>query len=108
MKQHGEKNIALSAFGYDPKRNKKQRWTMLFKKVSKVLLVLNLSFLGVSGCTDTDLDSAILKATINAIIEIGIAQDWNSHQIKYFVASQSNRLNQSVTLDNRAQRRFLG
>src|SRR3990167_5529515 len=82
-----QKNIALSPFGYWPKAKRTLRWCRFLKPVGKLLLVVNLSFFGVAGCINTDLDKALLKALMDTVIETGFDQTLDPTQIHYFLAS---------------------
>lgn len=89
MKRKIPTNIALSPFGYWPKSSRRSRW---IKPAVNLLFVLNLSVLGLIGCTDMNVDKTMVKAAIDSAIDASFEQSSDSERVKYLVASTASEL----------------
>ncbi len=89
MKRKIPTNIALSPFGYWPKSSRRSRW---IKPAVKLLFVMNLSVLGLIGCTDMNVDKTMVKAAIDSAIDASFEQSSDSERVKYLVASTASEL----------------
>jgi len=86
------KNALMSSLGRCSKSMYKRHWHLKFKPVIKILFIVNLSILGLTGCTDLNLDKAVMKAAVDSVIDASFNHSYNRGRLKYFVASTASEL----------------